>query len=149
MTLVLPDDVRTAIVDHARAGAPEEVVGILAGEHGGSGENAAEGTESRSRVECVFSAENASETPESRYEIAPAEELELLERVEEAGLDVVGFYHSHPRGPSGPSQTDVREAAWPGYSSVIVSLAGGDSEVRSWRWTGEAFVREEVVTIVI
>lgn len=111
MTLELPADVRTEIVKHAQPGTPEEVVGILAGKHEASRDNAAEGTAARSRVACVFPAENASETPESRYEIAPTEELELLERIDDAGLDVVGFYHSHPRGPSAPSATDAREAA--------------------------------------
>jgi proteasome lid subunit RPN8/RPN11 len=132
--LELPAAVRDEILAHARDGAPEEVVGVLAGRRG----------DDRSTAERIYKAENAAETPETRYEIAPAEELNLLERAEDAGFDVVGFYHSHPRGPAGPSRTDARLAAWPGYSYVIVSLAGDEAEIGSWRWTGEAFEGEVI-----
>jgi 3-phosphoshikimate 1-carboxyvinyltransferase len=67
-----------------------------------------------------------------------------LEDVGVAALDVVGFYHSHPRGPPRPSETDARLAAWPGHSYVIVSLAGDEATLGSWRWTGEAFDAEPV-----
>lgn len=141
MTLVLPERLEAAVVDHARAGAPEEVVGVLAGER----DAGADDREPTVRVERTLRAENAAERPETRYEIAPAEELELLERVEDAGLAVVGFYHSHPAGPPAPSPTDERLAAWPDRSYVIVSLAGDEPELASWRWTGERFEREPVV----
>ncbi|QLD85572.1 M67 family metallopeptidase [Natronomonas halophila] len=132
--LALPAALREDIIAHAREGAPEEVVGVLAGARG----------DDRSTVGRVYTAENAAEAPETRYEIAPSEELDLLERIDDAGLDVVGFYHSHPRGPTGPSETDARLAAWPGHSYVIVSLAGDEAELGSWRWTGEAFEAESV-----
>ena len=132
--LEMPPPVRADVVAHAREGAPEEVVGVLAGAHG----------EDRSTVERSFRAENAAERPRTRYEIAPTEEFELLEQVDAAGLDVVGFYHSHPRGPLEPSEVDARRAAWPGYSYLVVSLADDGSELGSWRWTGERF-REEPV----
>lgn len=141
MTLVLPEPLEEAIVAHAREGAPEEVVGVLAGERDTAEPGAHEPTD---RVDRVLRAENVAEHPETRYEIAPAEELALLERVEGAGDDVVGFYHSHPAGPAAPSPTDERLAAWPNHSYVIVSLAGGEPEVASWRWTGEAFDEEPV-----
>ena len=38
----------------------------------------------------------------------------------EAGLTVLGFYHSHPDHPARPSETDRRHA-WPYYSYVIVA----------------------------
>jgi len=131
--LAVPDPVRAAVLAHAREGAPEEVVGVLAGTHG----------EERSTVERPLRAANAADAPRIRYEIAPAEALELLERVDDAGLDVVGFYHSHPRGPLEPSAADARRAAWPGYSYLVVSLADGP-DVGSWRWTGERFRKEPV-----
>lgn len=132
MTLELPETLRDEIRSHARTGAPEEVVGVLAGDR----------RDERSIVERTYPATNVAETPETRYEIAPEEELELLERIESAELDVVGFYHSHPRGPSEPSDTDARLAAWPGYSYVIVSLSDETPEFGSWRWSGDRFERE-------
>ena len=149
VTVVLPAAVRAAIVDHAREGAPEEVVGVLAGRRG----------DDVSTVEQALRARNAADAPRSRYEIAPDEQLALLEQIEASGSDVVGFYHSHPRGPAEPSDVDAGRAAWPGHSYLIVSLAGeptgdrtaepgdepiGGPTIGSWRWTGERF-REETV----
>ncbi|CCQ35571.1 metalloprotease JAMM1, desampylating [Natronomonas moolapensis 8.8.11] len=136
MVLELSEPHRDAIVEHARGGAPEEVVGVLAGTNGET-----------SRVERRYRAVNAAETPETRYEIAPEAELAILERIDDAGFDVVGFYHSHPRGPLEPSATDTRLAAWPGRSYVIVSLAGEDAGIGSWRWRGERFERESVSVV--
>lgn len=135
MTIEVPGSVRESILKHARGGAPEEVVGVLAGERG-----------EPSAVERVYRAENAAETPETRYEIAPEEEIELLEAVDDDGFDVVGFYHSHPRGPLEPSEVDARLAAWPGYSYVIVSLADGGA-LGSWRWRGDRFDTERIRSV--
>ena len=134
--LELTEDVRGAILDHARAGRPEEVCGVLGGRHG----------EEHSVVTSVEAAENVAPAPRREYEIAPTEVFESIERIEDDGDDVVGFYHSHPRGPAEPSATDRRQAAWPGYSYVIAVLAS-DPTIRSWRWTGEAFVRERLILV--
>jgi proteasome lid subunit RPN8/RPN11 len=42
-----------------------------------------------------------------------------------AGLDVVGFYHSHPDHPAQWSVTDLAEAHWTGCSYLITSVEGG------------------------
>jgi proteasome lid subunit RPN8/RPN11 len=134
MTLELPESVRETIVEHVRDGTPEEVVGLLAGRFG----------EEHSLVQQSHPATNVAEAPRTRHEIAPPEELELLERIDEAGMDVVGFYHSHPEGPATPSEIDARLAAWSGYSHVIVSLEGETATLGSWRWTGECFDHESI-----
>ena len=139
-TITIPERIRDEIVAHARECAPEEVCGILAGSR----------TETEHRVEARHQADNVAETPRTRYEIDPREQLDLLEEIEAAGRDVVGFYHSHPHGPAGPSATDAAQATWPDRSYVIVSLEDGDggesreASVGSWRWTGEEFVAEEI-----
>jgi proteasome lid subunit RPN8/RPN11 len=58
-----------------------------------------------------------------------------------AGLDVVGFYHSHPDGTAEPSGSDL-EAAWPWYCYLIVEAGGG--RVRVWRLADDrsAFVED-------
>ncbi|MFC7079591.1 desampylase [Halorussus caseinilyticus] len=161
-TLVVPESVREEILAHAREGAPEEICGILAGSRGERGpetdhhddsdhrddtddsDHRDDTDDSDHRVEAHHPAENAAETPRTRYEIDPREQLALLERIEESGREVVGFYHSHPAGPPGPSATDAAQATWPGRSYVIVSLGGEEVSVGSWRWTGEEFVAETV-----
>ena len=50
----------------------------------------------------------------------------------EKGLDVVGFYHSHPDDRAVPSQYDL-EHAWPTYSYIVVSIEKGRADdLRSW-----------------
>lgn len=117
--------VREALFAHAREGAPEEVCGVLAGQR-----DPDVVTGSR-RVP------NVAETPGTRYELDPAAQIEAMEEIEAQDDEVVGFYHSHPRGPEGASATDARLATWPGYLYCIVSLP--DEHVGAWRWTGERF----------
>lgn len=132
--LDLPRAAFDAVVAHAVEGAPEEVCGLLGGDLG----------EDRSRVAVVERTANVAPAPDREYAIDPAEQLELMDRLEADGHEVVGFYHSHPRGPAGPSATDVARATWPGRSYVIVDLAGEAPFVGAWRWDGEGerFVRE-------
>ena len=48
------------------------------------------------------------------------------------GLEILGFYHSHPDHPARPSDFD-REHALPWYSYIIVSVAHGEpQEATSW-----------------
>lgn len=55
------------------------------------------------------------------------------EGVEERGLQVVGYYHSHPDHPSRYSDFD-REHALPNMSYTIISvMAGQVRDTASWR----------------
>jgi len=49
------------------------------------------------------------------------------------GLDVIGFYHSHPHSPARPSPTDIAEATYPDAVYLIVSLAGAAPNARLFR----------------
>ena len=63
------------------------------------------------------------------------------------GLDIIGFYHSHPNAPAHPSQYDV-DHAWPFYSYVIVSIMDKSSDaITSWILKDDrsAFDEEEIV----
>ncbi|ESS07446.1 MAG: putative metal-dependent protease of the PAD1/JAB1 superfamily [uncultured archaeon A07HB70] len=124
-----------AVVSHARDGGDEEVCGVLAGTYG----------DQESRVETAHRARNVAERPTVRYRIDPEEQLAILESVADAGRTAVGFYHSHPAGPPGPSETDAARAAWPDRSYVVCAL-DGQPFVGSWRWRddGERFEAETV-----
>jgi proteasome lid subunit RPN8/RPN11 len=82
---------------------------------------------------------NVADEPQFRYELDPAATVDAIESLESDGLDHVGFYHTHPRGPRGPSRTDQAQATWSGYVYLIVSLAD-EPVIGAWRWTGESFV---------
>lgn len=141
--IALPTAIRETILERAREGRPEEICGVLGGEYDPDG---------RSRVRSQYPAENVAETPRTRYEIDPEEQLAIFDRLEDRGEEIVGFYHSHPRGPPRPSATDAAQATWPDRSYLIVSLE--PLAVGSWQWrtekedaaeTADRFEREEVV----
>ena len=123
------------LVRHAERALPEECCGVLVGRC----------NEGSTWVRRVLASENAAARPEVRFEISPESLLRARESALDEALEVVGYYHSHPRGPAEPSATD-RADAWSGVSYVIVSPEGGAAvEVRSWRLSGEgAFAEEEV-----
>ena len=123
------------VVHAGYEGGSGEVCGVLAGDHG----------DDRSRVTEAHATENVAERPEIRYSIDPEEQLAVIEEIENAGLDVVGFYHTHPAGPTRPSETDADRAAWPGYSYAICAF-DGYPYLGAWRWRGddEGFEQELV-----
>ena len=103
---------------------PEEGCGVLVGRDlGGARE-----------VERAIAFENRREdSRHNRYLIAPEQFLAAEKEARAAGLDVVGFFHSHPDHPARPSAFDL-ENAWPFYSYLIVSVERGRAaDSRSWR----------------
>lgn len=84
----------------------------------------------------------------NRFLITPETILRADRAARAEGLDVIGFYHSHPDAPAQPSDYD-REHAWPSYSYVIVSIQKGQAaELTSWTLAEERthFNPETIVT---
>jgi [CysO sulfur-carrier protein]-S-L-cysteine hydrolase len=68
-----------------------------------------------------------------KFEIDPKELLDLYRKIESEDGDLGAIYHSHVRSAPYPSQTDINFAVnWPGVEWIIVGLAGGEPEVRSY-----------------
>lgn len=81
-------------------------------------------------VEAVVRCGNTrDDSPQNRYHIAPAELVKIQREGRSRGLDIVGFYHSHPDHPAQWSQTDFAEAHWIGCSYVITSVERGKAAV--------------------
>ncbi|MDP9339606.1 MAG: M67 family metallopeptidase [Acidobacteriota bacterium] len=77
------------------------------------------------------------DSPRNRFSITSQDVLDAEKAATNQGLQVVGWYHSHPDHPARPSQYD-REHAWPWYSYVIVSVANKIPEgMTSWRLTDD------------
>jgi proteasome lid subunit RPN8/RPN11 len=113
------------LAQHAEAGYPEEICGGLFGRVQNDG--AADVVESAA-VQNV-----RVDNRRRRYLIGPDDVLRLEQHAEASGLQVVGYYHSHPDAPAEPSEFD-REHAWPWYAYLIVSVeAGRRRETRAWR----------------
>jgi proteasome lid subunit RPN8/RPN11 len=64
------------------------------------------------------------DSAQSRYTIAPQELIRIQQQARGHGLDIVGFYHSHPDHPAEWSKTDLEGAHWIGYSYMITSVNG-------------------------
>ena len=125
--MILPAAVRDAVVAHARDAAPAECCGLLVGAHGA--------------ISSAVRARNLSPDA-SRFLIDPRDHIDARREARAAGLDVVGFYHSHPRSEAKPSPRDLAEASYPNHLCLIVGLLGEAAEIRLYRFTGETFELE-------
>ncbi|MDX6303792.1 MAG: hypothetical protein QOI77_761 [Blastocatellia bacterium] len=88
------------------------------------------------------------EAKRNRFLIRPEELMRGEKYAREKGLDVVGFYHSHPDEPAVPSKYDL-EHAWPTYSYIVVSVEKGQAvDLRSWEMEPDRsrFSGEEITT---
>jgi len=101
------DGVLFALQAHAQGGPDHERCGLLAG---------CEGVITR-----VLHAHNIAADPATQYEIAPAELFQLMREIRDAGLQLLGIYHSHPHGVNEPSRSDVQRAYYPDAAYFIIS----------------------------
>ncbi|NND03558.1 MAG: hypothetical protein HKN91_12305 [Acidimicrobiia bacterium] len=131
--LVVPEQVREAMLAHALWGYPNEACGLLAG--------------SDERVAMVFCLTNRLSSRTS-YTIDPREHYGAAQFAERCGLEIVGAWHSHPNGDATISPTDVAESPGGDWVTMIVGNFGKPSEaVRAFR-TEEGRPRElELVTV--
>jgi proteasome lid subunit RPN8/RPN11 len=122
---------------HASVSYPDECCGVLIGRSLGD----------TTVVERVLSVGNErNDSRHNRYLINPETVLAAHKEARALGLDVVGYYHSHPDHPARPSDFD-REHAWPGVSYLIVSVLKREvADIRSWRLADdrEQFDEEEI-----
>lgn len=132
--------VRAAIEEEARRRYPEECCGGLLGREDGEGR--------RIVIRALPGSNERTEHRERRYLLAPRDVLRMQSEADDEGLEVLGFFHSHPDHPAVPSETD-RSHAWPWYSYLIVSVRGGEpDDLRSWRMTEEDDgFREETIEL--
>jgi len=116
-------------------GYPHEICGLLFGRVG----------EIRT-VTDVFECGNLNKLkPETRYDMDPRDYMKGEAFARQKGLDVVGIFHSHPDHPDKASETD-RQAAWPGFSYVIMSIQKGKFvSMKSWVLNDSAQFDEEPV----
>jgi proteasome lid subunit RPN8/RPN11 len=132
MACVIAAPVVESIRTHAAAEYPKESCGLLVGRDLPDGRI----------VTRAVAAGNVDAAAERRFTIAPEDFLAADRAARAAGLEVVGFYHSHPDAEARPSPSDLAEA-WRHYSYLIVAVRDGRAlEQRCWRLGNGAFVEE-------
>lgn len=131
-----------AMRTHGEETYPNECCGILLGKADEAGGN---------EVQAVLRAGNTRvDSAHNRYHISPVELIQAQRVGRESGLDIIGFYHSHPDHPTQWSATDFAEAHWIGCSYVITAVERGKAAVtNSFRLAGtseddKSFVDEAI-----
>jgi len=141
-SLVLPVELQERLIAHAREGDPEEVCGILAGR----GETVERVFRVRNTADEIGSDQGVFRDRESgqpspglrrvHYYMDPKDQLRVYNEIDDLGLDLIGYYHSHTHTEARPSPTDVRLATDLAAYYVLVSLEHKDQPaVRAWRIT--------------
>lgn len=121
--LLLAKHLEQEIRDHGARDYPHECCGAMMGSDTGAGR----------QVRSLFPLVNRrDDSPRNRFSITPDDFRAAERAAAERGLELIGWYHSHPDHPARPSEFD-REHAWPWYSYVIVSVAAGaPQDLTSW-----------------
>jgi proteasome lid subunit RPN8/RPN11/TusA-related sulfurtransferase len=112
--LQIPNNVFEQMLKQARAEAPIEACGILAGRD--------------CMVERFYRMTNIDQSSD-HFMMEPKEQFNVAKDIRSAGLEMLAIYHSHPESPARPSEEDIRLAVTPNVVYVIVSLQNVDSPV--------------------
>jgi proteasome lid subunit RPN8/RPN11 len=142
-TLRMSVELYETIRRHGERTYPHECCGVLLGRSGEDGNS----------VEAAVEAGNTrTDSAHNRYNIAPQELIRIQRQGRDRGLDIVGFYHSHPDHPAQWSKTDFEEAHWIGCSYVITSVEKGTAKITNsflLTGTGEEDKRFEDQRVVV
>lgn len=123
----IPQSLVDEMVAHAREDLPNECCGMLGGRDG--------------RLTTLHRTANAEASP-FRYGIDGQELMDTKKKIEEAGEEIAGIYHSHTKSPAYPSQTDVNLAGWPDAVYLIVSLADAEAPDVKGFWIRDGQILE-------
>jgi proteasome lid subunit RPN8/RPN11 len=124
MAVTLTSSVLKLMLAHARRAHPMECCGLLTGA-------------APDRIDTALPARNIAPDPARHFEIDPQALIDAHRAERQGGLQLLGYYHSHPTGLAQPSATDRAQASGDGRLWAII----GGSEVTLWRDRGERFQR--------
>ena len=122
---------------HGAEAYPNECCGVLLGK----------AQDGRKVVTDILPLNNArDDSPRNRFLILPEDFVQSDREARKRGVDILGFYHSHPDHPARPSEYD-REHAWPWYTYLILAVEkGAPREMTGWLLTEDRlkFLPEEL-----
>jgi proteasome lid subunit RPN8/RPN11 len=136
MASALSSDLAQKIRDHGAETYPHECCGALLGRDLDAGVTSTPDVAKlpAREISALYPLINRrDDSPRNRFSVTSDDVRDAEKAAREKGIDVVGWYHSHPDHPAAPSEYD-RDHAWPWYSYIIVSVANGKPEqMTSWR----------------
>jgi len=131
LTIEISQSHANRISSHSKETQPVEACGILIGTTRNDTRRVSETWPAKNRL-----------SSESSYEIDPESLFNAFTYAEKKGLEVVGFYHSHPFWSADASATDRARANYPGLSYVIYSIP--KNEIKSFYFDGKELRNESV-----
>src|ERR1700745_2212745 len=105
---------------HGEETYPHECCGVLLGQMDG---------DVRTVTSTARCGNTRTDSPQNRYHIDDRDMIRIMKCSREHGVDIIGFYHTHPDHPAQWSKTDMEEAHWISCSYVITSVAKGKADV--------------------
>ncbi|MBN1218727.1 MAG: M67 family metallopeptidase [Anaerolineae bacterium] len=126
------------IYTHAKETYPYECCGFLLGTFDDGG-----------LVREVRPATNLNQERTDRFEFDGKESLQVQSEADDAGLDIIGIYHSHPDWPPIPSQTDMDSAFVNMYFLIVSVHQSMPLNTNIWRLADEGMRRFEGVALEI
>jgi proteasome lid subunit RPN8/RPN11 len=117
--VIILKELADKIENHGMSCYPEECCGIILGKTDGG----------KRIVSDVFELHNyQEENRRRRFFVTPGEYMRAERIATEKGLELLGFYHSHPDHPAIPSEFD-REHALPWFTYVVLAVDRGEAKV--------------------
>jgi len=120
MPLTIPQPLYDALRAHGEETYPHECCGIMLGKSD---------AENLTVHQLLRAGNTRTDSAHNRYNIAPQELIAAQREGRRQGLDIVGFYHSHPDHPAQWSPTDFAEAHWFGCAYVITAVEKGKAAI--------------------
>lgn len=109
----------------AASSVPEEACGLLAGRD--------------CRVSKHYPIENELHSP-IRFRMEPQSQLEAFLSMDKLGIELLAYYHSHPKGGAEPSSTDLAEFLYPEVAMLIWYQIDGVWQANAWDIQGTIFL---------
>jgi proteasome lid subunit RPN8/RPN11 len=120
MSLILSQSLYDELRAHGEETYPNECCGIMLGKSD---------AETIHIHQLIRAGNTRTDSAHNRYNIAPQELIKAQREARKQGLDIVGFYHSHPDHPAQWSSTDFAEAHWFGCAYVITAVEKGRAQI--------------------
>jgi proteasome lid subunit RPN8/RPN11 len=118
------------IAEHGLRAFPNEACGLIAGNDGAPAK--------------FFAMKNLDASPVS-YRLDPKEQLEVFDRLDEEGWELLGIVHTHTHSEAYPSETDRKLAFYPEARYLIMSLSDRENPVlRAFRILDGEITEEEL-----
>ena len=105
-SLTLTESQASSMIAHAQHALPNEACGLLGGKSG--------------HVSTVYPGTNSEHSP-TRYLLDPIDQFNAMKTIDQSGEDLIGIFHSHPKGVAIPSEIDITQAYYPKATYVILA----------------------------